>query len=231
MKTVGIIGGLGPGTTAEFYLDVINNAQKRYNVSRAPLVISSVPIPFDIERDLLLKNIGGKKFLPYLLAEARRLEKSDIDFIVMPCNSLHIFIREIRSEVKIPVLSIIDETVRFIQNQGIQKTGIISTAITVKNKLYENAFKTHQIGYSRPSDEDQAKLDAIILNLVMGRSNKEDYNFLIDVIKKYNDNNIKDIILACTDLQLLKPEYAEVKIYDSMKILATATVNRMLSDK
>jgi aspartate racemase len=120
MKTVGIIGGLGPETTAEFYLNIINKTQERYDKKRPPILRRSVSIPYEIERDSILRNIGVQRNIPYILNEARGLENGGADFIVMPCNSLHVYIDDLRSSVDIPVLSIIDESVKYIQKQGIQ---------------------------------------------------------------------------------------------------------------
>jgi len=66
-------------------------------------------------------------------------EKAGADFLVMPCNSLHVFIDEIRNAVGIPVLSIIEETVRFLKANNLQKVGIVSTSATIfiKGRLYQ----------------------------------------------------------------------------------------------
>ena len=115
MKTVGIIGGLGPETTAEFYLDIVFSCQKRSRTARPSVIIASVPLPFKIEDDLIMHNTGSERYIPFLVREAKRLEKAGADFLVMPCNSLHVFIEDIKKAVKIPVLSIIEETVKFMK--------------------------------------------------------------------------------------------------------------------
>jgi len=141
MKTVGIIGGLGPETTSEFYLDIIFGTYKQSKEQRPGILISSVPLPYEIEADLIERNEGAERYIPYLTKEAKRLEDSGADFLVMPCNSLHVFIEDIRNSVSIPVLSIIEETVKFIEEKGYKRVGIISTSATIQNKLYENAFE------------------------------------------------------------------------------------------
>ena len=75
MKTVGIIGGLGPETTSEFYLDIVFSCQKKDKTARPGIIISSVPLPYQIEEDLILKNEGSERYIPYLTEEAKRLEK------------------------------------------------------------------------------------------------------------------------------------------------------------
>ena len=228
MKTVGIIGGLGPETTAEFYLDIIFSCQKEDKSSRPPILISSVPLPFQIEEDLILRNEGAERYVPFLAAEAQRLEKAGADFLVMPCNSLHVFIDDIRASVSIPVLSIIEETVKFLKRENKQHVGIVSTSATIKNKLYENAFSENNIGYVAPDEFQQAKMGKFIMNLVTGRQSNRDRDELISIISDFDTQELDCVILACTDLQLLIPNHVTLKIFDTMKILADATVQEIL---
>lgn len=228
MKTVGIIGGLGPETTSEFYLDLIFSCQKKERTHRPSVLIASVPLPYAIEEDAISKNVGIERCLPFLISEAKRLEKSGADFIVMPCNSLHVFIEEIRTSVKIPVLSIVEETVKFLKRNRFQKVGIISTSATIKNRLYENAFKINKISYETPDDFQQAKMGKFILNLVTGQQNNRDREELIKIINNFEKEEVDCVVLACTDLQLLIPKHPTLKIFDTMKIFAEATVEKIL---
>ena len=161
MKTVGIIGGVGPKTTAEFYLELILIAQKVEKTARLPILIYSVPLPYAIEKDLILNATGEERYVPYLVEAAKVLEKGGADFVVMPCNSLHAFIGDIRSGIKIPALSIIEETVNFLKNKNISRVGLISTASTRKNQLYEDAFKKADIAYEVPTDFQQEQINKI----------------------------------------------------------------------
>ncbi len=228
MKTVGIIGGLGPETTSEFYLDIISSCYKRSKASRPGIIISSVPLPYHIEEDLIMDNKGSERYIPFLVSEAKRLEKAGADFIVMPCNSLHVFIEEIRAAVKIPVLSIIEETVKFLKKNRFRKVGIVSTSATIQNKLYENAFKENDIAYETPTALQQAKMGRFILNLVNGQQKNSDREELIRIISDFESKNVDCVALACTDLQLLMPKHPTLKIYDTMKIFADATVEEIL---
>lgn len=228
MKTVGIIGGLGPETTSEFYLDIVFSCQKKDRTARPSVIIASVPLPYQIEEDAISKNIGIERCLPFLVSEAKRLEKAGADFIVMPCNSLHIFINDIRNAVKAPVLSIVEETVKFLKKNNFNKVGIVSTSATIENKLYENAFKENGIGYETPDDFQQAKLGQFILNLVTGQQNSRDRDELIKIISDFENKNVDCVVLACTDLQLLIPKHPNLKIFDTMKIFADASVDEIL---
>uniref|UniRef100_A0A7C5YYT8 Amino acid racemase n=1 Tax=candidate division CPR3 bacterium TaxID=2268181 RepID=A0A7C5YYT8_UNCC3 len=192
------------------------------------MIIASVPLPYKIEEEVIVNGTGVEKILPFLIREAKKLEKSGADFIVMPCNSLHVFIKEIRNAVKIPVLSIVEETVKFLKKNKFKKVGIVSTSATIKNKLYENAFRENNIGYETPDDFQQAKMGKIILNLVTGIRSNRDREELIKIIRDFEKKNVDCVVLACTDLQLLIPKIPSLKIFDTMRIFADATVDKIL---
>lgn len=227
MKTVGIIGGLGPETTSEFYLELVYSCRDFNRIKRPQILICSVPLPYDVEKDAIAKGLGEERCLPYLLSAAKTLEKAGSDFLVMPCNSLHTFITEIRKSVEIPVLSIVEETTLFLENKKISKVGVISTAITRKKMLYENSFTKNRIKQVIPDDFQQAKIGKIIYNLVSNRHSNRDREELIRVIDSFFEKKVKHVILACTDLQLLIPHNPKLKIYDTMKILAEATIREI----
>src|SRR3989344_5699129 len=122
MKTVGIIGGLGPKTTSEFYLELVSSSRNLDKSNRPPILIYSVPLSYNTE-ERAIKNgiIDGGEYLPILVEGANKLEKSGADFLVIPCNSVHIYIEEVRKSVKIPVLSIVEETSRFLKEENISE--------------------------------------------------------------------------------------------------------------
>ena len=226
MKTVGIIGGLGPGTTAEFYLAIVSGFARR-NVDRTPpIIIGSVSATHDVYQDCILKN--DCRFLPYLLKEAKRLEESGADFLVMPCNTLHRYMPEIKAAVKIPVLSIVEETLRYIKEHGFNKVGLIATMGTVKNKVYEDLLSQNDIELLKPSDLAQQQLNKIIVKLVDGMFLDSDRQVIMSTIDDMAKRNADAVALACTDLQLLLPESEEVHVFDTMRILAEAVVEYQL---
>lgn len=229
MKSVGIIGGLGPETTAEFYLEVIFQCQKSNTLQRPSIVIASVPLPFEVERDLIATNTGKERYIPFLVDEAKRLEKSGVDFLVMPCNSLHVFIEEIRNAVTIPVLSIVEETIGYLKAQGLSRVGLISTSATVANNVYEEKFRQNGIDFVTPNDLQRAKMDKIIQRLIEGQHLNSDRDLIMEVVGDLAVQNVDCVALACTDLQLLIPKSGEVPIFDTMKVLAEATVKMILS--
>ncbi len=229
MKTAGIIGGLGPETTAEFYMEINFACQQLNTKNRPPMLIWNVPLIYQIEQDLLTKNTGQERYIPFLIEAATRLEKGGADFLVMPCNTLHIFMNEIRNSVKIPVLSVVEETATFLGSKKIDEVGLLGTSTTVSQNLYESDLAKHGIIQRIPDGFAQAKISKMISNLVLSRHSNTDREELTHIVANFSETGIKTIILACTDLQLLLPSHAGVEIFDTMKILADATVREIVA--
>lgn len=228
MKTLGIIGGVGPETTAEFYLELVFGCYEKNKIQRPPVLVWNIPLKYEIEEDLLKKAAGEERYIPYLTDAAKRLEKAGADLLVMPCNSLHIFIKEIRAAVKIPVLSIVEETAAFLKKKKIAQVGILATSTSINGKLYETALKKNGIEQVVPDAFHQAKIGKVINNIVLKRYANKDREELLTIINAFADKGVKHVILACTDLQLLIPHHPKLQIYDTMKIFADATVEKVL---
>ena len=75
MKTVGIIGGLGPETTSEFYLELVFTSYKKNKIKRPPIMIWNVPLEYEIESDLLTKAKDEERYVPHLIDASKRLER------------------------------------------------------------------------------------------------------------------------------------------------------------
>ena len=230
MKSVGIIGGLGPETTSEFYLEIIFQCQKRNDLQRPLIVISSVPLPFEIERTFLSSNKEKERYIPFLTTEAKRLERCGVDFLVMPCNSLHVFINEIRSSVAIPVMSIVEETIRYLQRNEMNRVGLISTSATIANRVYEGAFLEQGIDFVTPNDLQKAQMDKVIQRLISGQRLNSDREIILEIVRDFENKNVDCVTLACTDLQLLLPSSERIKIFDTMKVLSINATDYILEN-
>lgn len=221
---------MGPETTSKFYLEVIFGCQKINTDNRPSILIQSVPIPYSLEREEILEGRCGKETLTVLIKAADNLVKGGADFIVMPCNSLHIFIDELRRSVNVPIVSIVDAVVRFLVDRKIDRIGILSTPITKRAKLYDAPLAERGIICEFPDDYEQKKVNEVILNLVNGVRETTDRETMVDILKSFEDKGVKNVLLACTDLQLAVPK-TELQIFDSMNILAQATVKELLSSE
>lgn len=224
MKTVGIIGGLGPQTTADFFLEVISLCFKQNKINRPPMLIFNVPMIFDLEKRIVS---GGNTegFLKLLIDSALKLEKGGSDFIVIPCNSAHVFIEEVRNAVKIPVLSIVEEAVNFLSNKKVHKVGLLATGSTLNNNLFDAELRKNRILFETPNKLSQRKIEKIIDRLLAESELGNEKEELLEITKEIS---VECILLACTDLQQVLPNSSDLKIFDTMKILANAAIREIL---
>jgi aspartate racemase len=227
-KTVGVIGGLGPETTSKFYMEIMRKCGEIDMERRPSILIHSIPISYKAEADAQIRAAGANSLLPLLTNSAKRLEAAGADIIVMPCNSLHIFISQIRASVHVPVLSILEETARLLKKEKITRVGMISTTLSRRNKLYSEELSRYGICYSEPDEKLQPEIGKIINNLVLDRSTPSDRRLLAKIIDSFVENGTTDILLACTDLQLAMPKRPGARIFDTMDILVDATIGAML---
>ncbi len=227
MKTVWVLWGLWPETTSKFYMDLINFYCQKNPWNRPPILIWNIPMSNNIESKFLLTWEWIDKYLSYLVEWAKILEKWWVDFIVIPCNSIHYLIDDIRKSISIPIISIIDETINYIVNKKLSNIWIISSLFTSKSKIYENQFIKNKIDFIWLNNDEQRTIDNIILNLVSGDYTQNDKLLIINIINKLKERWAKNILLACTDLQILVNSMSEVPIYDTMNILTHSTINNM----
>jgi aspartate racemase len=229
MKTAGVLGGMGPETTARFYeLVVLKSYYQKSKKERPPMLIWSIPMNLKDEENFLKKGKNNDKYIDYLVDGAKRLESGGADFIVIPCNSVHIFIDKVRDAVDIPVISIVEESVNFV-NKGNGPVILLSTGVTAESGMYQEGFDEKEVEYRLPGKKVQSKLDKLISELVNAIGSEEKENDLRDIIKDMEPKDNEFVLLACTDLQLLIREAADNQVVDTMEILADVTVERIYS--
>lgn len=231
MKTVGIIGGFGPETTATFQCEVIAACSNSNPETRPPMLMWNTPIPQEIEFNLIQKSEGIDAFLPFLIHAAKKLEAAGSDFLVLPCNTLHLLADKIRQAVSIPMLHIIEETGNTLNQQHVNKIGLLATHQSVASNIHKNIFKRHDIDCIIPPKNQQQDIDNAIQSILNHTNNHQTENNLRHSITNFQMKGINNIVLGCTDLQCATPtDIKGVTIHDTMKILATATAREICKE-
>ncbi len=221
MKRIGIIGGVGPSTTATFYMRVIQLEKELHN-ARPLLLIHSVPVPAEMEDHFLRTGKGIKDYIPFLKTAGVSLMRAGAEIIVMPCNSLHHLRDEIRQEIHVPFMSIVDETVRHLQKVRVRRIGILGSPLTLQKSLYVRPLKRQGIECVVPSKNEQTVLGEIIRNIVFGEKKDSDEHRFMEVMNSLQRRGVKHLLLACTDLQELQSRHPLCTVHDTMDILAHA---------
>ncbi|MBI2610477.1 amino acid racemase [Candidatus Kaiserbacteria bacterium] len=226
-KVIGILGGLGPETTAHFYLDIISSLKEQGVFARPPIVAWSVPLPYALERTFITEGGGKDEYLSFLVDGCQRIERAGADFIVIPCNSVHIFIQELRQRVQIPVLSIVEETREFLRGAGLEKIVLLATTPTIEGDLYQTVLEQSGVRVKIPDAGQQAILNRVIQRLAASEADETDAKSFHNILESFLRTGTATILLACTDLQLLAEKEAEpMRVYDTINILVQATVRK-----
>lgn len=227
MKTIGIIGGLGPEVTATFYLSVIEKFQS-LGIKQTPrIVIVSIPMTeeFDVKLNLgTLTNEDIKLFRQRVLSEVKCLDEIGCDILAIPCNSIHLFSNEIIKSFRGKFVSIIDETKRCIIEKDIKKVGVIGTGITIKKDLYK-ARAGSSLSIVKPTDLEQIQLANIIYNITYIDQQPKDMVTLQGILERFKHEECQGVILGCTDFSLvLDCLNINMEVFDSTSILVKALV-------
>lgn len=225
-KLIGILAGMGPRSTAPFIDLVIDECQIQYGAKHdeefPPIMIYSLPTPFYVERP-----INHELMKKTIIEGLRKLESAGVSFIAMPCNSAHIYFKELKESINIPLINIIEETLKKLPKAS-QKVTLFSTSSTFEANVYQRGMEycEHEFIFK---DEWQRKINNLIQNI---KANKEDmknidmWNELIEDVKK---EFVENIIIACTDLNVvLRKSHSPINIVDSSQCLAEAVVSKYL---
>lgn len=232
MNTVGIIGGLGPESTSRFYLMLQQLQANTSQSSRIKALIYSVPVPFSLEQSTLIDNKQISEFLPLLIEAAITLEAANVKFIVMPCNTLHCFIQEIRKSISIPVLDMVTLVSQYVKQAGFRKVGLLATSQTVSSEIYHKEFTASNISVITPSSHIQQGLNVYIHNNLFNYNDVANMQSkltpFVDSFSNLINNDVEIIILGCTELDDLVDVDVIIPVVNSLKILAQAVIDQIL---
>lgn len=230
MKIPGVLGGLGPQTTADYYLRVQELALEHNALERPPMLTWSVPLPYALEEESIFDGTGFDEIGEYLADGAKKLESAGASFIVMPCNSLHICQTQIEEKLTIPFISIIDETVRVVRKKSYKSVALLATEQTAERGLYTQPLEAVGINVIRPNYIQQRMLNEMVVRLINGKQMPEDKEEFHQVLRSLQERGADIAILACTDFHiLLNDEHMGMPYLDTMEILALATAREMHS--
>lgn len=169
-----------------------------------------------------------EKIISQLSETARNLEKAGADFILIPCNTAHYFLRDVRLAVNIEILDMIEETTVFIRREypAIKKAGILGTAATCRTRLYHKALSAAGIDSAVPEEREQEK----IMNAISLIKEKKGCRRAGIIIRAAAEGLIKNgaeaVIAGCTEIPLaLKPGDIEAPLIDPAAILASRAVS------
>lgn len=225
---LGIIGGLGPMASAYFYELITAHTKASCDQEHIDIILSSRASTPD--RTAFITGKSEDSPLPYMVEDAKRLEVYGADIIVIPCNTAHYFVEQIRDNVSVPVPGIIEETSEHLKRAGYKKAGIMATAGTVKSGSYQQQLEKRGLGWAIPDEEHQRYLHELIYDDVKsGRA--PDTEKFYKVAKHLTDQGCDKLILGCTELSLINRAVGGDELFtDSLEVLAYTAIKRCGSE-
>src|SRR6266550_1688702 len=156
MTTVGIVGGLGPESTIDYYRRILG-AWERENPSSAPsIVIDSL----DVRRALRLVETDRPALIEYLVESLRRLAGAGVHFIAMTANTPHIVFDEVAARSSVPLLSIVEACAQEARRRGLFRLGLLGTRFTMEAPFYPEVCARYGIAVMPPDAQDRAWVHA-----------------------------------------------------------------------
>ena len=200
-KTVGVLGGLGPMASVYFYEMVVNMTDAKTDQEHVDMIITNRATTPD--RTAFI--VGDSKEDPseVLINDAKKLEAYGVDFIVMTCNTAHYFYNKIANSVNIPLINIVEETIKHAKETNHKKLGILATTGNIKTNLYQSMCEKYNMEYLVLDENRQSQVMEIIYDdIKSGKpADMDKFNAIVDYLK---ENNCDGVILGCTELSILK---------------------------
>lgn len=183
MKTLGIIGGVGPESTIVYYRSIVAAYRERTRDGSYPsILINSI----DLTR--MLGLIGANQLVEvadYLAGEVQKVAQAGVDFGLLAANTPHIVFDEIQRQSPIPLISILEVTCQETRRLGLKKVGLFGIRFTMQGRFYPDVFSKAGIELSLPTPDEQDYIHDKYLNeLIPGILLPETHKRLLEIVDR-----------------------------------------------
>jgi aspartate racemase len=227
MTTLGLVGGLGPESTIDYYRRILDLWQKLEAGTAPSIVIDSL----DVQRALHLVASDRAALIDYLFGSIDRLAGAGVDFIAMTANTPHIVFDELAARSPVPLVSIVETCAAEAQRRGLRRLLLLGTRFTMEAPFYPKVCARFGITVLVPSDADRLWIhERYVGELLKGVFGDETRLTIVDLIRRARtDNGIDGVILGGTELVLLltEPTVAGVPTLDTTALHVAAIVERL----
>jgi len=229
MKTLGMIGGVGPESTIDYYKNIIAMYRERKRDGSYPqFVINSVNLKTGLDF-LEVNNLAG--MAEFLLKEIEKLPRASAEFGIIAANTPHIVFDDVAPRSPIPLVSIVEATCEFAKARGFKGLALFGTRYTMQADFYQKVFSRGGIDLVVPDPKEQDYIhDKYFNELVVGKFLPETRAGLLAIVDRMKSEiDIDGVILAGTEIPLiLRGEtHNGVALLDTGKIHCQAAVDEM----
>jgi aspartate racemase len=220
---VGVLGGIGPQASSEFYSKLVGKLQTsglmRSNLDFPQVVINSIAAP-----ELISEEVREGDLDKYLEG-IRELDLLGVDFIVMVCNTIHLFRDRLQREVNAPILDLRSEVEDVIVKKGHRSVLVIGTNLTVRCGLY----RSEKFECVEPDEKEMRLLTSAIANFTIGRNVGAQTKAVRQVcVSHLSTGEVEAVLLGCTEFAVMLRGESFTRI-NTLDILVDATLRRILT--
>ena len=231
MKTLGMIGGVGPESTIDYYKNIIAMYRERKGDGSYPqFVINSVDLTKGIDF-MNANNLAG--MADFLLNEIEKLPRAGAEFGIIAANTPHIVFDDIAPKSPIPLISIVEATCAHAKARKLKRLALFGTRYTMQADFYQKVFAREGIDLVVPDPKDQDYIhEKYFAELVPGNFLPETRAGLLAIVDRMKSKiDVDGVILAGTEIPLILrgENHNGIALLDTGKIHCLAAVNEMLS--
>ncbi|HEY9868827.1 MAG TPA: amino acid racemase [Candidatus Obscuribacterales bacterium] len=230
--TIGILGGMGPDATNRLAELITLMTPAVQDQDHIPVITyNNSKIPSRVEA--ILRD--GPSPAPEMVRSARVLEAAGADLIIVPCNCAHFYLDAVQRSVSIPVLNMIEQTVKYTVKHFPEAAtvGLLASTATIASELYSEPLARHGRNLLTPAREEQEEkvMEAIYgpWGIKAGFRTKP-RALLTEVAQSLVDRGADLLIAGCTEVSLvIAGKRSPFPVVDPMEVIARAAVRFALS--
>jgi aspartate racemase len=227
VATLGIVGGLGPESTIDYYRRILEKWKLHDPSSSPSIVIDSL----DVDRGLQLVEHDRPALIEYLSASVSRLAAAGADFAAMAANTPHVVFDELVARSPIPLLSIVEACADEAQRRSLRRLGLLGTRFTMEGTFYPTVFARRGMAIVSPNAEERTWIhDRYVGQLLKGDFREETRDGVIAVVKRLREeDDIDGVVLGGTELTLLLSAQTveDIPALDTTELHVDAIVKRL----
>lgn len=199
MRKIGIIGGLGPEATIDYYRTIVNECRAQTQGDVPEIIIYSL----NLKDFPSIRNEDA--VVQWLLHAIKALHSAGADFALISANTPHIVFDKVEPLSPLPLLSIVEETGKAAKALGIVKVGLLGTRITMSSDFYPRVFAKYGITVAAPNKDEQDYIDnKITTELIFNNIIEDTRSGLLKIVERMiSRQGIQAVILGCTELPLI----------------------------
>lgn len=216
---LGILGGMGPQATQDFYQRILDRTDAACDQEHLPVIIMSDTRMPDRTAAILGGDAAG--CCRRLLEDAKTLESVGCTALAIPCNTSHFFADALQKELSIPIIHMVRETVSVLaRDPDVHKVGILATDGTVQTGVYQKECEAQGLLAAAPPEDVQKLVMSVIYDEIKkGEKGSREKFAVID--RCLRGMRCDAAILGCTELSVYRTYHGLPEYYvDAMDILA-----------